>query len=531
MSLPATADAVVIGAGHNGLVAAAMLADAGWDVLVLEAQEEPGGAVKSAELFPDFVSDLYSAFYPLSVVSPALRALNLEDHGLRWAHSPAVVGHARSADDDDAPVIWRDIDRTAEDLDRRSPGDGARWRELFDQWCQIKEPLLDTLFAPFPPVRGAVGLLRKLGTAEALRLAHLLLLPAGVMGEHLFDGEAARLLLLGNAMHADVPIDAPGSGVMGYMLIMMAQDGGFPVPVGGAGQLAAALVRRARAAGAEIECGHEVDSIDVRDRRAVSVRTTGGDTVRVRRAVIADTSAPNLYRRLLPGDSLPDSVVRSIDRFVWDTPVLKINYALDAPIPWRSKSLNEAGTVHVGADHDGLIRWMADLNTGTVPLHPFMLFGQMTTADPSRSPVGTESAWAYTHLPRGVADDASADQLSAAVDMVLEKHAPGFADHIVGKAIQRPSDLEASDANLHAGAVNGGTSQLFQQLIFRPVPGFGGAETPVDNVYLGSAGAVPGGGVHGVCGRNAARGALSGDGRKGWPRRQLNRAVLSLMTR
>jgi phytoene dehydrogenase-like protein len=526
-----SADAVVIGAGHNGLVAAAMLADAGWDVVVLEAQPEPGGAVKSAELFPGYVSDLYSAFYPLSVVSPALAALHLEDHGLMWAHSPAVVGHARSAEDDDAPVIFRDVDRTADELDRRDPGDGDRWRALFDQWLRIREPLLSTLFSPFPPVRGPVQLLRKLGTSDALRLAHLMLLPAGVMAEKLFDGEAARLLLLGNAMHADVPIDAAGSGVMGYLLIMMAQDGGFPVPVGGAGQLAASLVNRARAAGARIECGQEVDGIEVIGGRAVAVHTTGGATVRVRRAVIADTSAPLLYRDLLPAHAVPDAVLRGMNNFVWDTPVLKINYALDSPIPWRSKSLNDAGTVHVGADHDGLIRWMADLNTATLPERPFMLFGQMTTADPSRSPAGTESAWAYTHLPRGMADDASAEQLAASVDRVLEEHAPGFTDHVIGKSIQRPSDLEASDANLHTGAVNGGTSQLYQQLIFRPAPGFGRAETPVENVYLGSAAATPGGGVHGICGRNAARAALAGDGMRGWPRRRLNGAVLSLLTR
>ena len=134
---------------------------------------------------------------------------------------------------------------------------------------------------------------------------------------------------------------------------------------------------------------------------------------------------------------------------------------------------------------------MADLNTATLPDRPFMLFGQMTTADPCRSPAGTESAWAYTHLPRGMADDESADKLCAAVDRVLEEHAPGFTERVVGKVIQRPSDLEGSDANLHTGAVNGGTSQLYQQLIFRPTPGFGRAETPVENLYLGSAGASP----------------------------------------
>jgi phytoene dehydrogenase-like protein len=440
-----------------------------------------------------------------------------------------VVGHARDAADEDAAVIYRDIDRTAAELDRHHHGDGQRWCDLFAQWERIRKPLLETLFAPFPPVRGPMGLLRKLGTADALRLAHLMLLPAGVMAETLFDGEAARLLLLGNAMHADVPIDAPASGVMGYLLIMMAQDGGFPVPVGGAGQLAAALVRRAESAGARVECGRPVTSIELSGDRATAVRTADGATIRCRRAVIADTSAPALYQQLLPDDALPETLRRGLDRFVWDTPVLKINYALDAPIPWRSKNLNEAGTVHLGADHDGLIRWMADLNTRTLPQHPFMLFGQMTTADSTRSAAGTESAWAYTHLPRGLADDESAGVLAARVDDVLEEHAPGFVEHVVGKTIQRPSDLEGSDANLHTGAVNGGTSQLFQQLIFRPAPGFGRAETPLQNVFLGSAGASPGGGVHGVCGRNAARAALAADGATGWPRRQTNRVVSRLL--
>ncbi len=524
-------DAVVIGAGHNGLVAAAMLADAGWDVLVLEAQPEPGGAVRSAELTPGFVTDLYSSFYPMTAASPAIAALGLEDHGLRWSHAPAVVGHPRSGDDDDPPILYRDAARTAAEFERRERSDGENWWRIVTLWQTIRTPLMDALLSPFPPVRPVLQLLRRLGTAEAIRLANLLVQPANAMAEQLFVGEAPRTLLLGNAMHADIPPDAPGSGVMGFLMAMLGQDVGWPVPVGGSGEMTAALVRRARAAGAQIECGREVSRIQVRGGRAVGVTTADGSSVRVRRAVVANVTAPRLFCDLLPRDAVPHNLLRDMQHYVWDPPVLKVNYTLREPIPWRSQSLNGVGTVHLGADADGLVRWMADLNTRVVPKSPFMLLGQTTTADPTRSPEGTESVWAYTHLPRTVADDESADRLAESMDDVIEEHAPGFADRLIGRFVQRPSDLEASNANLYRGSVNGGTSQLQQMLIFRPAPGMGRAETPIERLFLGSASATPGGSVHGACGRNAANAALRADGLTGWPRRALSRRYLSLLVK
>ncbi|WP_324190606.1 phytoene desaturase family protein [Nocardia nova] len=514
-------DAVIIGGGHNGLVSAALLADHGWDVAVLEAEDAAGGAVRSAELVPGYRMDLFSAFYPMAGASPALRDLGLDDHGLRWSRAPIVYGHPSSPEDTDAAVVHPDAEATAEALARRDPRDGRTWLRLVEQWRQVREHLLGSFLGPFPPVRGAAGLWRDLGSAELFRYLRFLILPVGRMVDELFHDEAAKLLILGNAMHADVPVDAPGSGVYGYLLTMLAQDGGFPVPVGGAGALIAALVHRAESAGARVHCGQPVDRVLIRDGRAAGVITAAGQVVRARKAVIADIDAPTLYTRLLADADLPQRLRADLERFTWDAPTVKVNYALSEPIPWRSKQLRAAGTVHLGADRAGLARWTTDIGTGVVPHTPFMLFGQMTTADPSRSAPGTESAWAYTHLPRGVTDDASADLLAERVDAVLEAHAPGFGSRIHARIVQRPSDLQGADGNLVGGAVNGGTSQLHQQLVFRPVPGLGRPETVVPGLYLGSASAHPGGGVHGTCGANAARAALADSRPTGWPRRKL----------
>jgi phytoene dehydrogenase-like protein len=524
--MPETVDGVVIGGGHHGLVAAAALADAGWDVVLLEAQPEVGGAVRSAELFPGYVSDLFSAFYPMAAASPVMRALGLEDHGLRWAHAPTVLAHPASPADEGGAVLHRDPADTARGLAAADPRDGATWMRLVTQWQKIKDPLLASLFSTFPPVRGPLRLLAKIGTGEALRLARFLALPVNRMAAELFHAEPGRLLITGLAMHADVPPDAPGSGLLGWLLAMAAQDGGFPVPVGGAGQLSAALAARAEAGGARISVGDAVERVMVRGGRVTGVRTAGGREVRVRRAVIADVSAPCLYGQLLAHDAVPARLHEDMARFEWDPPVVKLNWALDGEIPWRAAGARDAGTVHLGADVNG---WMAELGAGRIPQHPFALLGQMTTADPSRSPAGTESVWAYTHLPRGVDDDEAAELLAVRMEDTVEDYAPGFRDLVVGRHLQRPSDLFAADANLGQGAVGGGTAQLHQQLIFRPVPGLGRSETPVRGLYLGSAAAHPGGSVHGACGANAARAALADQGWTRLGRRGARSALLGLL--
>jgi phytoene dehydrogenase-like protein len=503
------ADAVVIGAGPNGLVAANALADAGWDVVLLEANSEVGGAVRSAEVTaPGFCNDLFSAFYPLAAASPVIQGLDLADFGLSWRHAPSVLAHA--LDDGRAAVLARDPAQTAASVEEFAPGDGDAWLRLFDQWRSLRDPFLDALFTPFPPVASGLRIVRALRIAGFLDLARLSVLPVRRLASENFDGAGAAALLTGNAMHADVPPDAAGSGIFGWLLCMLGQDVGFPVPEGGAQRFADALAGRARSRGAAIRTGARVETVDLEGGRAVGVRLQDGARVRARRAVLADVDAPSLYRDLVGLDRLPSRMRRDLERFQWDHATLKLNWALDSPVPWAARGAHGAGTVHLGVDVDGFVDYAADLTVGRVPERPFLLFGQMTTADPARSPQGTESAWAYTHVPRGSLD--SPDALEAHVDRMtaaVERVAPGFSSHVLARSVQSPADLSSADSNLVGGAINAGTSAVHQELVFRPTPGLGRPETPVPGLYLAGASAHPGGGVHGACGWNAARAALA----------------------
>jgi phytoene dehydrogenase-like protein len=514
-----SADAVVIGAGHNGLVAANLLADAGWDVVVLEAQPEPGGAVRSAELTePGFVHDTFSAFYPLAAASPVLRALDLEAHGLRWRRAPAVLAHPRP--DGTCAVLGTDVAETAASLDAFHRGDGDGWRELYRWWADTRGGVVDSLLTPFPPVRGATRLAARLGPSGLLRLARLALMPVRRLAAEHFRGAGGGLLLAGCALHADLTPETAGSGLLGWLLACLGQEHGFPAPEGGAGRLTDALVRRLESRGGRLACATPVERILVRGTTAVGVRTADGREIGAPRAVLADVGAPALYMELLGRELLPSAFVRAVERFQYDSATVKVDWALDGPIPWTAEAAGRAGTVHTGDDLDHLTLASTDLTVARIPARPTLVIGQMTTTDPTRSPAGTETAWAYTHVPQEVHSDAGGaltgrwdeketDEFVERMEDEIERLAPGFRRLVRARHVLAPADFQAADANLVGGAINGGTARLHQQLVFRPVPGLGRAETPFARLFLASASAHPGGGVHGACGANAARAALA----------------------
>jgi phytoene dehydrogenase-like protein len=516
-------DAVVVGAGPNGLVAANRLVDAGWSVVVLEEQPTVGGAVRSdREVHPAFVHDTFSAFYPLAAASPTIASFRLEEHGLVWRHAPAVLGHLLP--DRGWALVHRDREVTAALLERRTPGDGAAWLALCEQWDRVGDALVAGLLTPFPPLRPLPGLLRGIRAAGGLGFVRTLLMPQTDLSADLFAGDHARVLMAGNAGHADIPLDSAGSGLMGLLMTMLAQTVGFPVPTGGAGMLTQALAERLAALGGTIRIGERVDRVLVEHGRAEGVRTAGGEVFRARHAVVADVVAPHLYGGLVRPEDLPARTMTAIRRFDLDPSTVKVDWALDGPVPWQEAPEDAPGTVHVADSPEEVVEALGQVAARAVPGRPFLVAGQMTTTDPTRSPAGTESMWAYTHVPqhatrdagaegasavRGVWDEADCQRFADRMQQRIERLAPGFESRILARRVLGPRELEARDANLVGGAVNGGTSQLHQQLVLRPLPGLGRAETPVAGLFLASASAHPGGGVHGAPGDNAARAALA----------------------
>lgn len=495
--------AIVIGAGPNGLVAAIRLVEAGRAVTVLEAAEEPGGAVRTEELtLPGFRHDTYSSVYPAAAASPVFAGMPLERHGLRWIQPEACYAHPLPGGR--AIGLYRSLDRTADSLDAAQRGDGDRWCEFIAPLIGGFEAIRSTMLTGFPPVAGATRLLTALGPIGAARFGLLVPASARALGVRLFGGAGSRAWLYGSAGHGDVPPTGAGSAIAVTYLNLMGHAVGWPSPEGGAQRLTDALVGYLRELGGGIRTVAPVERIEASDGRVTGVRIAGGERLEAT-LVIADVMPHALLA--LAGDALPGSYAALLRRYRYGPATVKVDWALDGPIPWEAVEARGAGTVHVAGDEAQLLATIAETRD-RLPKRPFLLLGQQSVADPSRAPEGKHTAWAYTHGPQtGIAWDGELERHVERIEVQVERFAPGFRDRILARHVMGPHELERRNRNLVGGDVGGGSYRL-RQVVFRPVPGLSPYRTPLSGLYLGSAATFPGGAVHGVPGDAAARAAL-----------------------
>ena len=497
-------EAIVIGAGPNGLAAAIRLAESGVAVTVLEAADAPGGAVRTEALtLPGYRHDTFSSVYPASVASPVLARLPLAAHGLDWIHPEVCMAHPLP--DGSALALYRDLDATARGLDRRVGGDGACWTRFVRPYLDAFGAVRHLMLAGFPPVAGAVQLLRRAGPGPTLGFARLLAGSAVGLARRLFEDGGARAWLYGAAMHGDAPLGASGSAVAGFYLNLLGHAVGWPSPRGGAGRLMDALVAHLTSLGGTIVTGARVERIMAAAGHVTGVGVAG-DGERPAAAVVADVMPRALAA--MAGSALAGWYRAGLRRYAYGPATVKLDWALAGPIPWRAAEARQAGTVHVGGSEAEMLASLEQSERGG-PERPFLLLGQQSVADPTRAPAGGHTAWAYTRAPQGFADQLADPRHLEAIEQQIERFAPGFRDRIIARHVLAPADMEARDPNLVGGDVGGGSYRV-PQAIFRPLPKLSPYATPLRGLFLGSAAAFPGGAVHGVPGDAAARAALRG---------------------
>jgi phytoene dehydrogenase-like protein len=465
-------DAVIVGAGPNGLAAAVTLARAGRKVLVLEAEHAWGGGTRTSELtLPGFRHDVCSAVHPLGVGSPFFAELPLAAHGLAWAHPAACLAHP--FDDGSAAVLFRSTAATAATLGE----DGRAWRQMLEplaeRWAELAHDALGPLRLPRSPL-----LLARFGLL-ALRSARGLALDA-------FEGPRARALFCGIAAHVMMPLDQSPTAAFGLVLAAAAHAVGWPVARGGSQAIADALVAYLRSLGGDVVTGRRVGRLD---------------ELPDARAVLFDVTPRQLLS--IAGPALPGSYRRRLTRYRYGAAAYKVDFALDGPAPWTAAACREAGTVHLGPTFEEIVDAEARVARGEHPERPYVVVAQPGVADPTRAPPDQHTLWAYCHVPNG-----STYPMAERVEAQIERFAPGFRDRILGRSIMGPTELERYNANYIGGDINGGVEDL-GQLFTRPVLALSPYATPNPRLFLCSSSTPPGGGVHGLCGYYAALSALA----------------------
>lgn len=454
---------MVIGSGPNGLSAAIELAAAGLEVTVHEAAAEIGGGARTGELtLPGFKHDICSAVHPLGFASPCFERYPLAEHGLEWIHPEIPLAHP--LDDGSAVVLDRSIDTTCAKL---GP-DGEAWRRLFEPLVAAWPRLRHDVLAPPLHLPRAPFAFARFGR-DAIRSARAL-------AESRFQGDRARALFAGIAAHSAMPLETRPSAAIGLVLAIAGHATGWPFPLGGAQRISKALAAHLQACGGQIRTGSRIETLPEAD------------------LVICDITPRQLLA--LAADRLPKRYRLMLAKYRYGPGVFKLDWALDAPIPWRAEVCRKAGTLHLG----GTLAEIAEWESGHEGPAPFVILSQPSIFDFTRAPLSKHTAWAYCHVPNGSPVDRA-----EAIESQVERFAPGFRARILERHVMTPGALEIHNPNLVGGDLNGGAMDLAQ---FRLRSTRLRYRTPLDGVYLCSSSSPPGGGVHGMCGYHAARAAL-----------------------
>lgn len=462
-------DAIVIGAGPNGLAAAIEIARAGRSVCVYEGNPTIGGGTRSKELtLPGFVHDVCSAVHPLAAASPFFSQLPLDKHGLEFIYPPASLAHP--FDDGTAVILDRSLDTTA----ARLGTDRAAYKKVFAPFVAGWNDLAGDVLAPIGVPRHPF-LMARFGLS-AIRSAK-------AFAESKFREEKTRTMFAGMAGHSFLSLDQPGTTAFGLMLGILAHSAGWPVARGGSQSLANALGSYLKELGGEIVTEHRVESL----AELPPARATLCDVTPRQLARIASASLPNGFRRRL-------------ERYRYGPAAFKMDYALSSPVPWKATECATSATVHLGGSFDEIFESEWNASHGKHSEKPFVLVAQPSLFDSTRAPAGQHTLWAYCHVPNGSTVD-----MQDAIERQIERFAPGFRDCILARSVLTPADLERHNPNLVGGDINGGIQDL-PQMFLRPTMRL--YSTPANGLYLCSSSTPPGGGVHGLCGFHAARHAL-----------------------